>query len=60
MEKQDVYKEACNAGTALRISLIFCTLAAKYNYDFKNTVEPLYSGHHWFLEMVSAIERCPC
>ena len=23
------------------------------------TVEPLYSGHHWFLEMVSAIERCP-
>ena len=24
-----------------------------------HTVEPLYSGHHWFLEMVSAIERCP-
>ena len=22
------------------------------------TVEPLYSGHHWFLEMVSAIEEC--
>ena len=24
-----------------------------------NTVEPLYSGHHWLLEVMSAIERCP-
>ena len=23
------------------------------------TVEPLYIGHFWFLEMVSAIESCP-
>ena len=24
-----------------------------------NRMEPLYSGHHSFLEMVSTIERCP-
>ena len=27
--------------------------------DFENTVKPLNSGHHWFSEKVSAIERCP-
>ena len=23
------------------------------------TVEPRYSGHHWYHKSVSAIERCP-
>ena len=29
------------------------------NKGIVNTVEPLYSGHHWFSDMVSAIEKCP-
>ena len=38
-------------------SFILCIFV---NIDvIANTVEPLYSGHHWFFEMVSAIERCP-
>ena len=26
---------------------------------FRYTVKPLYSGHHWDCEKVSAIEKCP-
>ena len=28
-------------------------------HDSITTMEPLYSVYHWFLEKMSAIERCP-
>ena len=35
------------------LSFKACALTAQ------STVKPLNSGHHWFSEKVSAIERCP-
>ena len=32
--------------------------ARKLVSNCETTVKPLNSGHHWFLEKVSAIERC--
>ena len=38
-----------------KIGLLHMTLSR----NFTDTVESFYSGHHWFLQMLSAIERCP-
>ena len=38
-------------------------LEAKMKYinhpSIKNTVKPLYSGHHWDLKIVTVTKRCP-